>query len=171
MFGLTKYLYLALLVGALVAFTGFRAYGLGKTNERAAWLAKQIIEVSQAAERFKQLQDEARAKESLANVELNTVQDKLYEAQNEINNRDSVINKQRDAIAGLRWGASAMQASGSGAVAVAAGTRECNGETITEFSAELFEAIYAEFGKCDAIVEQLTAAQEVIAIDREIIND
>ena len=52
-----KYLLLAILAGAIVAFAGWKGYKLGKENERAVWLKKQVIEVSQASTRIKQLED------------------------------------------------------------------------------------------------------------------
>lgn len=170
MFGLTKYLYIALLACALVAFAGWQGYKVGKDRTNALWLAKQAAENAAAAQRINELQNEARAKESLAVVQLSNIQNELSEAQNEIENDQSAINKLYADIARLRFGLNSMQASGSTEGTVAATTRECDGETVTEFSGELFEAIYSEFGKCDKIVEQLTAAQAVIEADRETVN-
>jgi type I restriction-modification system DNA methylase subunit len=146
-------------------------FNAGQKYERSDWQEREIKQIAAAAARIKELHEESRAKESLANVELNNVRDKLQEAKDEIENANSAINIQRDTIASLRWGATAMQANGSSEDTVAAPTRECDGETITELSPEVFGYVYEQFAKCDAIVEQLTAAQEVIELDREIANE
>ena len=68
-----KYLLLAILAGALVAFAGWKGYKLGKENERAVWLKKQVIEVSQASTRIKELEEEARVSESEHALKLATI--------------------------------------------------------------------------------------------------
>lgn len=146
-------------------------FNAGQKYERSAWQAREIKQIEAAAKQLDALHTEARAKESLANVELNNIRDKLQEAKDEISNKDSTINKQFDTIASLRWGAAAMQAGGSENGSVTASSRECNGETITELSPEVFKYVYDGFAECDAVVEQLTAAQEVIETDRLIVND
>lgn len=168
---LNKYAFIILFVIALTAFSGLKGYQLGMDKTNVLWLAKQAAENAAAAKRISELQDEARAKESLASVTLSNIQNELSEAQNEVDNQTSELNRVYADIKRLRFQHNAMQANGGEVGTVAAPTRKCDGETITEFSGELFEAIYTEFGKCDKIVEQLTAAQEVIKIDRLIVND
>lgn len=171
MFGLTKYLYAAMLVSALVAFAGWQGYRIGNDKINALWLAKQADESAQATQRMIELQNDARAKESLASVELSNLQHELSEVKHEIDNQTSELNRTYADIKRLRFNASAVQAVGSEISTVTVSTRKCDGETITEFSGKLFEAIYTEFGKCDKIVEQLTSAQKVIVLDRKIVNE
>jgi hypothetical protein len=165
-----KYLLIALIVGAMTAFAGFRGYELGKDKTNALWLAKELKESIKVTNRINELQTEARAKESLASVKLSNIQHELTEAKNEVDNQSSELNRIYADIKRLRFSES-MQAVGSEIGTITASTRQCDGETITELSAELFEAIYSEFGKCDKITQQLNAAQEVIVLDRQIIND
>ena len=165
-----KYLLLAILAGALVAFAGWKGYKLGKENERAVWLKKQVIEVSQASTRIKELEEEARVSESEHALKLATISNDLNGVINDIETlNDSVSNDARD-IARVRFGIDSLQARRSEEGAVSAPTRECNGETITELSPEVFRFVYDGFATCDQIVEQLTAAQAVIVEDRRVCN-
>lgn len=167
---LNKYLFIALLVGALIAFTGIKGFEVGKKVERSAWQKKELAQITQAAEQLKQLHTEARAKESLATIQLQNITDQLIEAQNEIQSKEAAINKLHNDVAKLWLDPLALQACNSKNNATAASVGSNNEETITTVSTRLLENVYAKFGECDAIVNQLTAAQEVIKLDREIIN-
>ena len=79
-----KYLLLAIIAGALVAFAGWKGYKLGKENERALWLKKQVIEVSQASTRIKQLEDEARVSEAQHALKLAAISNDLNGVINDI---------------------------------------------------------------------------------------
>lgn len=155
----------------LLASTYFYGRSDGKTIERSEWLQKEAIEDKQALENTKRLYDIARAKESLASVELNNIQDKLQGAIDELENQKSVINQQYASIVQLRYTSQTLQTNRSENSPISASTRECNGETITELSAGVFEFVYRQFEKCDKIVEQLSSCQEVIETDRKIFNN
>ena len=167
---LKKYLLSALLAFALVAFAGWKGYKLGKENERAVWLATKVIEVAQASAKIKQLEDEARASESLHAVKLANISNDLNGVIHDIETlNDSVSNGARN-VARVRFGIDTLQARRSDESAVSAPTRECNGETITEFSPGVFRYVYDGFTSCDEIVEQLDAAQALILEDRRVCN-
>lgn len=158
------------MVGAIVAFAGWKGYNLGKENERAVWLKKQVIEVSQASTRIKQLEEEARVSESEHALKLANISNDLNGLIHDIETlNDSVSNDARD-IARVRFGIDSLQARRSEEGTVSAPTRECNGETITELSAEVFRYVYEGFATCDTVVEQLMAAQAVILEDRMVCN-
>ena len=167
---LSKYLFAALLVGALVAFAGIKGFEIGKQVERSAWQKKEIAQIAQATEQLKQLHIEARAKESLAAVQLQNINDQLIEAQNEIQSKEAAINKLHDDVAKLWLDPHALQACNSKSNTTAASVGSDYEASEITVSRGLLENVYAKFGECDAIVNQLTAAQEVIKLDREIIN-
>ena len=135
---LKKYLLSALLAFALVAFAGWKGYKLGKENERAVWLKKQVIEVAQASAKIKQLEDEARATESLHAVKLANISNDLNGVIHDIETLNDDTGRTAVRIASVRFGTDTLQARRSDESAVSAPTRECNGETITELSPEVF---------------------------------
>lgn len=112
----------------------------------------------------------AREKESLANVMINNVGDKLAEVKNDIQSQNNSVNSLAGDIARLRFGTRGGESGGDPGGTVTAASRECNGETITEFSPAVFGYVYGEMKRADEIVEQLSACQEVIRVDREICN-
>lgn len=171
MFGLNRYLLIALLGSALVAFSGWQGYKVGKDRTNVLWLAKQAAENAAAAKRISELQDAARAKESLASVKLSTIQNELSEAQNEISSQTSELNRIYADIKRLRFQHNALQANGGEGGAVTANSEDCGGKTQTIFSREIFEYLYAEATRADEIVNQLNACQDILILDREVINE
>jgi hypothetical protein len=158
---LNKYLVYALILLATGIYCGIKGHSIGVKETNAVWLKKQVIEVSAAAQRLKELHEAARAKESLAVIEYKNVADKLQEAKDEINNMESTINQQRDAIVQLRFG-NALPTNRSESSTVTANTIQCGEKTVTELSREVFDYLYNEATRADEITEQLSACQSLL---------
>jgi hypothetical protein len=150
-----------LLVAALVAFSGWKGYDLGYKAASAKYEKAARETAQKAARDIFELNNKYRTEESLIRVRVQAIQDALKENQDAIKfNQGKIADLHRRAIE-LQFAAYAEPTPSEVSNATIT-VRECNGETVPEFSRALFEAIYADFGECDEIVEQLTAAQLII---------
>lgn len=138
----------------------------GHTAERVKWQARETTELVTANREIERLNNDARAEErrhaeSISNIATG------YERkiENEKHKTDVLI---ADLLAGSlvlhdpgRQGAGASE---TGPTLPAAGERD--GEAGTGLSAEASRFLLEQAGRCDAIVEQLTACQAVVISDR-----
>ncbi len=167
---MTKYLMIALLVAASVAFTGWQGYKHGVDVTNGAWAEKVAKSNADHAKEIKDLYDQARANDALANVLINSLSNDLESLKNEIYDSDNELNRVADRIAGLHRITANKADSKSAGGKITASAGECYGTENAEFSEKVFNYLYGLMQEADAIVLQLSACQELIRIDRKIVD-
>lgn len=160
--------FLVVLLGSNIA-TGWWQNGAGHTEERAVWLDKDNQEITLANAKIIALEQAARDKEQKHGEELQQVAITLER------NRSDELEKRDNTIARLRAGdlrlldphAAGARPAGDPAGQVATGPGQRDGAAAGELSGAAAEFLVSEASRADAIVNQLTACQDVLRKDRE----
>lgn len=150
-------------LAALLGLAWF-CYDYGRDSNEKKWQEREKA----TQRKILQYHDEQRAQESLYNVLLGNIRDELEELRNGIYSDQSDNNQLASSIASLRFKYNKYKANRTETSIITAPSKECDGETITYFSGEVFEAISNDFARCDAIVNQLSACQRLLIADRQI---
>lgn len=171
MFGINKYLIMIVVVGALVAFTGYTSYHHGKKISDNGWLLATAKTKQTHQKIVKELNEKHSADLSLLNVNVMNIAHNLYEVQNEITDINSANNRSYADIERMFFDISAERANPSEEGTAAIAAAECDGGKKAVLSGVVSQAIYRKFGECDSAVQQLTACQQILTTQREYCNN
>lgn len=148
--------------------THWKAYNVGKTQERAAWRARESTEVAAANAKILQLETDARASERAHGEVQHLISVSLQkDLQNAETQRQADVVAARDGALRLRDSRARTESACTGGLSAPtarAGGRD--GAAGTELSPELTEFLISEANRADSTVLQLTACQKVVADDR-----
>ena len=141
----------------------------GHVAERGKWEQREVVELTAINNKIEQLNREARDKELLYAANMSMIATG-YEKEMK-NAKRKTDERVADILSGslvLRDPAASKQACGSETGSTPAPPGERDGETGGGFLSEAAAVfLISEAGRCDQIVEQLTAAQNIITGDRE----
>jgi prophage endopeptidase len=155
------------MIGAGVAYV----YHAGKISEREVWEKREAVQVAAANAKILELNEKYRALENDKAKALSIVSNAYEEKLN-----DAAKKKDRD-VAAARSNAPQYQlryATTSGACADRSNTTETpptspghNGPAVATLPPEVAADLFALADDADAVVEQLTACQQVVIADRK----
>lgn len=149
-----------------LAAMGYWQNRAGHIAERGEWQARETSELRMANREIERLNGEARAKERQHAENMSSIATSYEkEMQNEKRKTDVLV---ADLLAGsLVLHDPAGQSPGASETgATPASTGERDGETGCQLSTAAARFLLEEAGRADAIVEQLTACQQVVVSDR-----
>lgn len=166
-----------ILLGATLAFlaalTGsyLKGHSNGVDHERGVWVQKENKALADANKRILDLNEQARAQESLNAVKLNTISSNYQqELKTHDLEKDRIIADIKSHTLILRDPGISTQGSGSEASAASASSSGCDGGKESGLSATTGEFLVSLASEADAVVKQLSACQQVVIEDRKLSN-
>lgn len=168
---MNPYFLLAIVVAFVVSNIGMYVMGKsdGRTDERAAWMERELVQREAYAKKERELQDAYRKKEQESARDMAAVS-AAY--QRELNHANAAKDR---ALADLRAGrlrlrdpgARSQPPCGSGLPEAGAGAAGRDGEARGELSGATAEFLVALAGEADQVARQLAACQAVVIEDRK----
>lgn len=151
--------WLASLVGV-----GYWQHGAGADEERVAWQERELKQVTKAANRIRQIHEDARAKERKAAEDLAALAAQFEQEKADVTARkDRLIAQLRRGDIRLRFPtAGALPANRSPAGAAAAPAGERDGRAPTELPGPAAEFLLSLASESDEVVHQLSACQAIV---------
>lgn len=156
-------LWIASLIGV-----GYWQNGTGHTAERAIWQGKQNQELASANAAILEGEQRARESERLHAEKIAAVSSQYQEKlKNEQQKTADLVAASRAGALRLRDPGATAQAGASGVPETTAGASRCDGPATGQLSGAAAEFLLDFVGRCDAVANQLAAAQQIIRADRE----